>query len=1004
MHKLAIRMRTALAVVLAAAGLCAAHAQDDGGNGAAIHFAKGAAMYAEGRYSAAEAELSEALALGLDGAASEEARLLAVISRCRLGKCGVGEIDAFLRDYPGTAQRDLLESMAGRILARDGEHEKAYGRLARCDVFALPPADCEEAIYAMAVSCQRTGRMEEAKVNYATLQSTSAKHGEEACFNLGQILYGQGRYGEALAKFKSLERSDRYSRPAMTRAADICLRLGRTDEAISTAEKLIAGGSGNAGDAELHKIKGAALYAQGDMAGAAKSLDTYRNHVEHPEREAMYMLGMAEYSAGAYMKAADDLAASADADDAMSQNAWLHAGLARLALADDDRARLAFERAASMDFDRDAAAQALYNYGICINATAYSPFNESVRVFERLLNDYPHSTYAALASGRLVDAYLATSDYEEALESLAKIANPGPQLLAAKQQLLFRLGLQRFSSGEYDLASQSFTASLALGRYDGATRAEAYFWRGESRYRTGDLRGADSDFRLYADYASDKTGRTFALACYNLGYISFKGKAYAKALDYFKRCEALAATLPDDVRSDLCNRMGDCYYRQRDFTKADDCYARAAAIDPAQGDYALFQRAFILGLQEDYSAKVSTLDRLLADYPASPYRDDAMFERGRAYVMMDDTRSAIANYRALVAGHPTSSYAPRAAAEIAMLLYRSGQLEEAAKAYKDVITAYPGSDEAGQASRDLQTLYVEMNRVDDYFAFAAAAGLGASHGESQRDSLTYLAAERLYMSDDKTAGVRALEDYLASFPTGAFAASADYYAGLYYYNQGNHDKALAHLARFTDAAAGRFTAEALAMTAQMLYARGEYAKAAETYARLRDTSSTEEEAIAAEAGLMRCHAASGNDEQTAEAATALLAHAKTDPQLVIEAHRLRAKARMAMSMTQEALADWKAISADTRNEAGAEARYRTAEILFGNGDNGAAEAEVMSFIADGTPHSYWMARAFILLSDIYAADGKPDDARQYLLSLKQNYAADDDIAQMIEERLAKLNN
>ena len=109
-------------------------------------------------------------------------------------------------------------------------------------------------------------------------------------------------------------------------------------------------------------------------------------------------------------------------------------------------------------------------------------------------------------------------------------------------------------------------------------------------------------------------------------------------------------------------------------------------------------------------------------------------------------------------------------------------------------------------------------------------------------------------------------------------------------------------------------------------------------------------------------------------------------------------------MTQEALDDWRAISGDTRTEAGAEARYRTAEILFGNGDNGAAEAEIMSFIADGTPHSYWMARAFLLLADIYAAEGKGDDARQYLLSLKQNYTADDDIALMIEERLAKLNN
>ena len=45
---------------------------------------------------------------------------------------------------------------------------------------------------------------------------------------------------------------------------------------------------------------------------------------------------------------------------------------------------------------------------------------------------------------------------------------------------------------------------------------------------------------------------------------------------------------------------------------------------------------------------------------------------------------------------------------------------------------------------------------------------------------------------------------------------------------------------------------------------------------------------------------------------------------------------------------------------------------------------------------------FVLLSDVYVAMDKKLDARQYLLSLQQNYHADDDIEQMINERLEKL--
>ncbi|HAZ58110.1 MAG TPA: hypothetical protein DCY22_05825, partial [Bacteroides graminisolvens] len=64
--------------------------------------------------------------------------------------------------------------------------------------------------------------------------------------------------------------------------------------------------------------------------------------------------------------------------------------------------------------------------------------------------------------------------------------------------------------------------------------------------------------------------------------------------------------------------------------------------------------------------------------------------------------------------------------------------------------------------------------------------------------------------------------------------------------------------------------------------------------------------------------------------------------------------------------------------------------------------EILDFIDQSTPHTYWLARGFVLLSDIYMATNKKLDARQYLLSLQQNYQANDDIKGMIESRLNKL--
>jgi tetratricopeptide (TPR) repeat protein len=76
-----------------------------------------------------------------------------------------------------------------------------------------------------------------------------------------------------------------------------------------------------------------------------------------------------------------------------------------------------------------------------------------------------------------------------------------------------------------------------------------------------------------------------------------------------------------------------------------------------------------------------------------------------------------------------------------------------------------------------------------------------------------------------------------------------------------------------------------------------------------------------------------------------------------------------------------------------------AQQLFNAGQYQQAEQQLNKAIDEGIGKPYWLARAFVLLSDIYKVQGRTVEAKQTLESLKANYKEDDDIREMIEQRL-----
>jgi len=300
----------------------------------------------------------------------------------------------------------------------------------------------------------------------------------------------------------------------------------------------------------------------------------------------------------------------------------------------------------------------------------------------------------------------------------------------------------------------------------------------------------------------------------------------------------------------------------------------------------------------------------------------------------------------------------------------------------------------------METVYRDMNDVQGYVNYANSLPGGMRITPSRQDSLTYLAAESVFMRGNRTDAASSMNRYLQTYPDGAYSSDAHYYLGLIAEEKKDEQLALTHFRKVIDASNVKFLDNALLYAAQVEFKNGNYRQALADYSRLASSARNVANKQTGQLGMVRTQTALGGNHEAARAATELLAGSNLSPETVTEARYLRGKAYQQINENDNALADFQFLANDTRSIYGAEAQFILADTYYRWKSYDRAEAQVKEFMQKGTSHQYWMARALIVLSDTYLAKGDEFQARQYLESLKNNYKGSEaDIQQMINERL-----
>lgn len=925
----------------------------------------------------------------------EQAAWLRCVGMSRLNAAEAVRLAAdFLERYGASPLRFKALMLAGDCLL-ENDPAKALEYYRNVAENALTAEQRAELAYHKGYALLRLNNFDEAAVCFEKA-ATNARWHSRCNFYLGYIAYAGGQYERAQKLLSRTDRSEMPGRMADYYLAQIYYADGDYSKALATTKALNHSNAPAEFVAETARVAGESMFQLGDTKGAVKELQRYVTLTDTPARSALYVLGVAEFQAGHPSQAIDYLQKVAEGDDSMAQSAYLYIGQALLARGDRDAAILALDKALRMDYDSEVQEAAYYNYAVARSAGANVPFGSSAAVFEEFLEKFPSGKYSAEVQEYLVDGYINTGDYVGALASVGKMKNPGKEALDAKQKALYAIGARLLAAGDADRAIASLRQAQAMQGRSKAVDAQVALALGEALARKGQHGEAIKQFNNYLSSASSNDPNR-DIAVYDIGYSYFALADYANAAKNFSKISGVknGPVQSADLQADIKNRIADSRLYLGQYAEAAALYQQAYDTKPQSGDYPLYQIAVIQGYGRKHKEKIATLERLIDKFPSSSLVPDALLGITESQIQLGDNNGAIATYRRLVAEYPTTEQGRRGYLQMALTMLNGGRRAEAIEAYKDVVTLYPSSDEARMALEELKRIYADDGALPQLASWLKTVDGAPQLDIAQADRLTFEAAEKVWLAEGNGERLRL---YLAEFPNGSYRPRA--LACLIEEAQGSgaHSRVVEYASEIVERHPDSPQAEhALYSKASAEQALGDAAAALDSWTALEQRASSGHMLNAARAGIMRTAADSG---RVIAAADALLASTAIGAELRAEAEYFKANALYDEGRGADAVAAWSKLAGNTDSEIGAGSSYRLAQYYFDSGDITRAKTQVGDLINSGTSQSYWLARGFILLSDIYAAEGKNFEAREYLKSLSENYpGTEEDIFQMINERL-----
>ena len=902
----------------------------------------------------------------------------------------------FVETYPTSTKRNTAILDVANFYFSKGKFAYARKWYDRVDENTISRSELDKFHFNYGYTLYSTGGQQKA-ASYLNKVITSESYGAQAKYYIGFMAYQGDDYEKANIYFDQLNTDGKYNEKLSYYQADLNFKLGRFEKAITLATAQLD--DSNAQEkSQLSKIIGESNFNLGNYAQSIPYFRAYTgnrgqwNNIDH------YQLGYAYYKTNDFENAVSEFNKIIDGDNVVAQNAYYHLGESYINMDKTQEALNAFRQASQMAYDLQIQEDAWLNY-TKISYDIGNPYQSVPQVITSYLEKYPKTSYRDEIETLLIDSYISSRNYKEAIALLDDKKSFDNRV--AFQKVNFYRGIEVYNEGDYARAKELFDTSIKEAK-DDVFNSRATFWRAETEYHLNNFDAALLDFKQFEGQSKDANFNEIKNLNYNIAYTYFKLKNYGSAIVYFQAF--IDNSKDDQLRlNDAYLRLGDCYFVSSDYNKAIAAYDNAIVSNQIESDYAWFQRSISYGFNSQGTDKIKGLEQFIRAYPKSTLRDDAMYELANSYLKANDTDRAMRMYNTLNTEYKSSVFIPKALLRQGLYYYNTNDNERALAKFRNVANTYPSTEDASQAVSAARLIYIDLGKVDEYATWVKTLDY-IDVTDAELDNTMYLAAEKQFLDSQTDKATRQFNAYLNEFPNGIHAIKSHFYLAELYAKQNLPDTAKPHYEYVINHPKGEFTEQAIVKLSEIYLISKKWDKAIPLLKRLEVEADYPQNITYAQSNLMNAYYQNKNYTAAVDYAEKSLQNSKIDTKVKNDSQLIIARSALFAGDDIKARSAYAEIEKTANGVIAAEALYYKA--YFENKENlyELSNVSVQKLAREYSSYKYYSARGLVLMAKNYHALGDDFQATYILESVISNFSNFDDVIGEAQQELTRIKS